>query len=272
MHDNNINIASLNVRGFRDVSKRFKVFNMVNFESIDILFLQETHCSNIKEGKQWESKFNGKIFGSFGGKHSRGVGILLSSKLKYEIGNFDFDHNGRFIVLDIVINNCEFRLINVYMPNNCSERRVFIPSLTKFMNSSKNVILGGDFNFEENVKLDKKGGNLNRGDIGAIEFKQLKGDFNIVDVFRVKNKTDRPFTWGGGQGHEKILCRLDRFYSSKVIANSIESFSHQPVSSVISDDSLVSFNIGMSCLGRELGLVIGNVIQPYLKIQIFLWI
>ena len=94
MDSNTINIASLNVRGFRDVSKHFKVFNMVNLESIDILFLQETYCVNIKEAKYWEKSFNGKCFGAFGENQSSGVGIVINSGLNYKVSHFDFQ--GRF--------------------------------------------------------------------------------------------------------------------------------------------------------------------------------
>ena len=55
-----INIGSLNVRGLKDSIKRSNILNMANLEGLDVLFLQETHCSNIKEGKQWGRGYSGK--------------------------------------------------------------------------------------------------------------------------------------------------------------------------------------------------------------------
>ena len=61
-----LNIGSLNVRGIGDRYKRVNVFNMVNLEGFDVVFLMETHCSNIKEGKQWSFGYLGKCFWSWG--------------------------------------------------------------------------------------------------------------------------------------------------------------------------------------------------------------
>ena len=124
------------------------------------------------------------MFWAFGTNHSRGVGIILNSVLNYKISSFDFDFNGRFLVLDLEINNIGYRLINVYMPNDHSERREFISKLSVFCNTSRNVILGGDFNFVENLQLDKKGGNIGFGDIGKVEIGLLKSDFHLIDIYR----------------------------------------------------------------------------------------
>ena len=69
--------------------------------------------------------------------------------LNYKISSFDFDFNGRFFILDLEINNIGYRLMNVYMLNNHSERSGFISKLSGFCNISRNIILGGDFNFVE---------------------------------------------------------------------------------------------------------------------------
>ena len=139
----NLKIGSLNVRGFRDINKRLKVFNMFNLEGWDVLFVQETHCFNIKEAKLWGQNFNGKMFWSFGGKHSRSVGIILSPNLNFELGSFDFDFEGRLLVLDLTIDNIDFRFINVYAPNNNLERKTFIYNISKHLVTKRKVVLGG---------------------------------------------------------------------------------------------------------------------------------
>ena len=104
---------------------------MFNLEGWDVLFIQETYCTSIKEARSWEQNFNGKSFWSFGSKHSRGVGIFLSAILNFELGNFDFDLDGRFLILDVIINDVNFRCINIYAPNNSVERKTFINNLAK---------------------------------------------------------------------------------------------------------------------------------------------
>ena len=162
-------IGSLNVRGMRSYAKRNQVFQLLKLENTDIVFLQETHCCNIKEGKNWGNLWPGKAFWSFGTFHSGGVGILLSPNLQYNVVNFVFDYKGQFLILDIDVNNIGYRLINVYAPNNASERRVFISDMSKILVTKRNIIFGGNFNFVENVGLDKCGGNLEFGDIGSKE-------------------------------------------------------------------------------------------------------
>ena len=126
------NITSLNVRGLRDYKKRKHLFNMFHLGGSDIVFVQETHCCNIREEIGWEKSFGGKCFWSFGSNHSCGVGILINSKLNYLLQKFDFDCYGRYLVLDIDICNIEFRLINIYAPNDAVERKHFFLYLSDF--------------------------------------------------------------------------------------------------------------------------------------------
>ena len=235
-----LNIGTFNVRGLRDYNKRCKVFNMLNLESFDVVFLQETHCCHIKEAKYWGTQYNGKSFWAFGSKKSCGVAILLSSSLKFNVLNFVFDFKGRFLVLDIKINNAEFRFINVYAPNDSGERKLFISDLSKFLVCKRNVVLGGDFNFVENIRMDKKGGSFKFGDVGSVQMNYLKKDFGLCDPFRENNQHSRQFTWERGRGHDKIQCRLDRFYLIKRTADLFQSIKHLPVLSSISDHCMVS--------------------------------
>ena len=80
---------------------------------------------------------------AFGDNHSRGVGIIIKVGLNYKVSRFDYGPNGRLLILDLRIANVEYRLINVYMPNNPRERKEFITQLSVFCNTSRNVIYGG---------------------------------------------------------------------------------------------------------------------------------
>ena len=84
------------------------------------------------------------------------MGILLNPTLQFKVTNFDFDIFGRYVVLDVNINEIDYRLINVYMPNIAGERKEFISSLANVLVTKRHIILGGDFNFLENLHLDKK--------------------------------------------------------------------------------------------------------------------
>ena len=238
-----LNIGSLNVRGIRDINKRVNVFNMVKLEGLDVVFLQETHCCNIKEGKQFSLGYLGKCFWSWGQNHSCRVGILLSNSLDYTVLNFDFDIKGRCLLLDLLIRGIEYRFINVYLPNIVGERKVFLLNLAKYFVTKKNIVFVGDFNFLENLGLDKKGGNVLVGDRGVNELCQMKKDFGLVDAFRTLFNNKREFTWEGMAERGKVLCRLDCFYVSKFLMNHIVTCCHIPVQSVISDHCLVQMSL-----------------------------
>ena len=77
--------------------------------------------------------------------------------------------------------------------------------MSTFMHTKKNIVLGGDFNFVEDIALDKNGGNLKFGDIGKVEMSVLKRDCGLVDIYRQNNKKERQFSWEGGSGHKTKL-------------------------------------------------------------------
>ena len=117
-----------------------RVFNMFRLEDWDILFLQETHCTCIKEARVWSDSIVQKALWSVGKKHSGGVGICFRAGLNFHLVNFDFE--GRYLVVDVDINNVEFCLINIYAPNNHVQRKIFMSDLCKFMVTRQNIILG----------------------------------------------------------------------------------------------------------------------------------
>ena len=56
---------------------------------------------------------------------------------------------------------------------------MFLLNLAKFVETKNNIVFEGDFNFVENLGLDKKGGNV-LGDGGVNELCQMQKDFGLV--------------------------------------------------------------------------------------------
>ena len=92
--------------------------------------------------------------------------------------------------------------------------------------TSKEIILGGDFNCIENLELDKMGGNLERASGGANNLLKLKNDFFLVDAFRKKYPKKKECSWRGGPVH----VRLDRFYISDSFMPAVRQIGHTPCS------------------------------------------
>lgn len=78
--------------------------------------MQETH-SRMENEIKWKSEWGGDIYFSHGLSNSRGVMILFKTKVDYTLNSLYKDNNGRWIVMDITINNLHIILSNVYVPN-----------------------------------------------------------------------------------------------------------------------------------------------------------
>ena len=86
--NNSINTCTLNVSGqCRSSLKEFLFQNKV-----DILFLQETHVSNLKVVKELENYFDCfKCFWNFGTPFSRGTAIFISYNLNFNVIKYHRD-------------------------------------------------------------------------------------------------------------------------------------------------------------------------------------
>ena len=117
---NPLGLLSLNTNGMGRVNKRISVINWIKkFHNADtkITFLQETHTTEKSES-QWKSEWNTReIYFSHGDSGSRGVAIILPATLNYKINEVIRSKNGRYIAMDIDIDDNPFCLINCYAPN-----------------------------------------------------------------------------------------------------------------------------------------------------------
>ena len=125
----------------------------------------------------------------------------------------------------------------------------FLNSFSQHINGAKNVIIGGDFNFILDPNLDKLGGNLQKGTIGSKTFKTIVVKFDLTDCFRHINPDKKSVTWTRSNvatGNDKpnydmIGTRINRFYISKYMCNSINTFDTIPC--VCSDHSFIKMNL-----------------------------
>lgn len=194
--------------------------------------------------KHWEQEWGGKCFWSFGSARSKGVAILLNPKFHFQIEHFEWDNDGRLLVLDLKCNDTRFRILNVYAPNKNSERVLWLKHLRRWLCGSKNLVVGGDFNFVENTAIDKIGGNSIYGDVGSDIFCKYKQDFCLFDPFRSKFPNKVETTWHSADN--SIACRLDRFYLSASFSQKVENVVTSPVPD--SDHSLVQLTVSLEDL------------------------
>ena len=132
-------MLSVNAREMRSLEKRKAVFGWLIRQGVDICFLQET-CSTKEVEKVWKTQWQGDMFFSHGTVHSRGVLILVKNELEFKLNHVRQDSQGRFIVLDAIVQGQRFILTNIYAPNKTEEQIVFFDQI----NDELDIVLTDD--------------------------------------------------------------------------------------------------------------------------------
>ena len=140
-----VNIATFNVRGLRDTTKRSKIFTFLRNKCFDVILLQETH-SNKQVAKFWRSHWGGQAFFAHGDSRSRGCMILIKKKTNIKIHRQIIDSNGRYLMLDVTLNDDRILLCNIYATND--DNTLFFEEVFEKIESNKPncIVMGGDFN------------------------------------------------------------------------------------------------------------------------------
>ena len=216
-------IGTINIRSLtptnRHKDKTQRVIEEIRKNKYDITLIQDTHTTEDFEyylKKEWDYKGYGKHYCSHGTTHSAGVVIFVSNNPAIEIEkNPDKDTEGRRITIEVIFEKIhKVNITAIYAPSIDQKRSVFLENLRYKLTAGQEHILGGDFNFHENLK-DKMGGNPVKGKVGCRQMKVLKEKLDLSDPFRKNNPAKRVYTWTNNQtdGNE-IKVRLDRFYST----------------------------------------------------------
>ena len=205
------------------------------------MFLQETYSTRDIE-TVWKSEWGGNILYSHGTNHSRGVMILINPKLNIRTDHVTADKNGRYLLLQVAINDTNLYLCNIYSPNNVSEQKTFFSNLLNILIntcSAGEVIIGGDFNCSLTAQ-DKFGGcAVNRKQNVISEITNLCKCLNLQDVWRRQHPNQQQFTWRDKA--LKVQCRLDYWLVSAELSSLVLSTDIR--NSTLSDHSAIILNL-----------------------------
>ena len=248
MAELNLDIISLNTAGLGDFTKRRKIFNYLkkHVSRRGIVFLQETH-SVRKDEKLWTNQFGcgvrSMIF-SHGKSDARGVLIGFREAIKYKIKARYVDKNGRYIVLDMLIDNNPIILVNYYAPNVEPEQLKVLDELAHIFNqlqTSENttIIWGGDFNLFFDVHLDAEGGSPKLKIKSLSKLLSMMSENDLCDIYRIRNPEAKRFTWCRKSPFKQR--RLDCFLVSDTLQENIKAVGIIP--SVQSDHSAITLTL-----------------------------
>ena len=90
-----------------------------------------------------------------------GVGIGYIGSKSFVFPDQTADKNGRLLLIEAIVDDVKFVLINVYNCNTESRKLLTLTELHKILQNvenigNENLIIGGDFNFHFNSKLEAK--------------------------------------------------------------------------------------------------------------------
>lgn len=232
-----IRVASLNINGGRDGSKRAMVAELINIKNVNVSFLQETHtdCSNEEEWSRW---WEGESVFSHGSNLSAGVAILFSKNLNLKILSTEEMEKGRVLMVAGEINDLKVIFINVYAPNNGSDRvevfRKLQSALRKCDNDSCTTNFLLDSNREESHSPSSN----------ALQ--NIIKEFELVDVWRNMNKRIRQYTWVKILDSNVTGARLDSIYISKTSVNRVSNI----FPNGFSDHHIATIDFNITTLAR----------------------
>ena len=246
---NNLKLCSLNVRGLGAFIKRKEVFGWLREKCFSILFLQETHCTT-DQVDQWASEWGYKAIFSGNSSSSKGVGILFNNNFDFEIIKYKADLNGRFIIVDIKIENQLYTIANIYGPNNDDSQffKQFGENLLDL--NGDNIILAGDFNLVLEVEKDKQGGNSSTHNNALQELNNIIQNLDLGDIWRDLNPEIKRFTWR--RRKPNIQCRLDFFLISTCLYSDVVKTEINP--GYKTDHSIITLSLTTQANTRGPGL------------------
>lgn len=149
-------VISYNMNGLHSPIKRKKIFNQLRQLQCQLAFLQKTHLSDREHEKLKKSWADRALYSSHKSGKRRGVCILIHKGLNFTSTTVHKDTEGRFVLVNGIIDSLEVSLTNPYAPNEDDPdfiNKIFIVIL---QHSKGILLLGGDFNCVISQYMDRQ--------------------------------------------------------------------------------------------------------------------
>ena len=155
--DAKLQFISNNVKGLQNSLKSIKIFEYLksNLGSNGFLFLQETY-SSLADEKKWADELKEPIFFSHGKSKSCRVAIGYIGNDKVDVLDKKTGKSGCILILDVMVDEIFFVLVNIYNSNIELEQVMTLLDLGKMLKaikdfSDKHIVLAGDFFFDTSL-------------------------------------------------------------------------------------------------------------------------
>lgn len=224
-----VRIGTLNCRG--GASKIRHIIETAKKYNLDVLKLQEIHRLKPNHIKSLEEETKMKCFASFGTDLARGVLTLVKeSNYVRDVYVHSSDTDGNTVTVKMRIGQEDFKVTNIYAPNNYSERIRFLDKHGALMAHDTSFLIGGDWNCICSYDLDCIGKTwknfiARKGDRETLE--TIINQYGYRDNFRRLNPNAKEFTFTGIGPYR---ARLDRIYIHESRCHLLESTEIHPMS------------------------------------------
>ena len=233
-------LLTLNCNGIRDQPKRNGLVQWLRSlpVSVDVVCLQETHCTSALECSSWfqSSGFISAV--SPGSAHS--CGCIILSRPSLTLVNSWCDSDGRFLQCEFSFHAKLFCICCIYCPNRNPARDQFLDDLYTRLDPSIPTILAGDFNTVFDRSLDRAGSDpSDSSQESSSSLSNLFDSCCIIDIWRYLHPSSPGFTWTRWNGSS--ASRIDLLGVPYVWVSSVLSCDIVPCP--FSDHCAVSLNV-----------------------------
>ena len=142
-------------------------------------------CSTKENEIRWNDDFNGQIHYSHGKSISCGV---LFGSITYTVRKKASDKHGRILIIEALIDDTEFILINLYNAYTENDKLTTFLELKNLLENldltkNKPIMFAGDFSLFLNRSLEAKGGNPCPKKQLLSKLLHSKETFNLCDTW-----------------------------------------------------------------------------------------
>ena len=242
-------MMTYNIKFASNDSKRLRIFSFLHKQRYDIIALQETHCATAAEASGWTRQWGSRAYWTTAcSKANRfgGTALLFNRNFAGAISDVRFDNvRGCYVQLCVDAEpNSRIHISAIYAPNDPAQRRELFEQLhmdiphfnDDFIHFS---FILGDFNCINDPRLDKVGGNVDRGTDGALELLGWTSAVDSIDIWRTLNPATVATTWRQG----RIGTRIDKIFVPRSLRHGASA---DIVSFPMSDHDAVTCTVSLS--------------------------
>ena len=248
--------VSLNCNGLRDKEKRTELFALLEKEKYDVIFLQETFWDAYIEDTASE-EWNGNIYSSLYPLGNRkGVSTLISKDCGVKMIRSCSDQSGRLLLTELCIEHQRITFVNIYAPNNNTERKKFFLDLhDRLRGVNTHIVITGDFNNVINTRLDRFPAK-HVSDVSRKPLNDLMTTMQLVDIWRKLNPDSITFSRSRQNMGYFTASRIDRFLVSEELCSNVKHCNYSPYP--CSDHDRVELQLDLATIPRGTGYWIFN--------------